>query len=85
MISLLLDEALICLRIFTVHCRIRTQATCTLVVTGQFYGNFSGNFGACADSVYQALFFPLPPKRKESLGMRLMGLVVCPQIQLSHH
>ena len=28
----------------------------------------SGNFGACADSVYQALF-PLPPK--VSLGLRL--------------
>ena len=39
-----------------------------------FYGNIqipriSGNFDACADSVYQALF----PRKKGSLGSRLNG------------
>ena len=39
-----------------------------------FYGNIqipriSGNFDACADSVYQALF----PRKKGSLGSRLGG------------
>ena len=38
-----------------------------------FYGNIqipriSGNFDACADSVYQALF----PRKKGSLGSRLV-------------
>ena len=41
-----------------------------------FYGNIqipriSGNFDACADSVYQALF----PRKKGSLGSRLMYYV----------
>ena len=39
-----------------------------------FYGNIqipriSGNFDACADSVYQALF----PRKKGSLGSRLVA------------
>ena len=41
-----------------------------------FYGNIqipriSGNFDACADSVYQALF----PRKKGSVGSRLLQLV----------
>ena len=41
-----------------------------------FYGNIqipriSGNFDACADSVYQALF----PRKKGSLGSRLCDTV----------
>ena len=41
-----------------------------------FYGNIqipriSGNFDACADSVYQALFL----RKKGSLGSRLGGVV----------
>ena len=42
-----------------------------------FYGNIqipriSGNFDACADSVYQALF----PRKKGSLGSRLLRYVL---------
>ena len=43
-----------------------------------FYGNIqipriSGNFDACADSVYQALF----PRKKGSLGSRLVSDLQC--------
>ena len=69
MVSLLLDETVFCLRIFTIHCRICAQATCTLVVTGQFYGTFSRNFGECADSEYQALFSPSPLNKKREPGI----------------
>ena len=42
-----------------------------------FYGNIqipriSGNFDACADSVYQALF----PRKKGSLGSRLQHFLI---------
>ena len=37
-----------------------------------YYTKITGNFRACADSGYQALFFPRPShKEKESLGTRL--------------
>ena len=54
MVSFLLNEALVCLltRWYT------AGPMCWLVLTGQFYGKFSGNVGACTVSVYQALLSP---------------------------
>ena len=57
MVSLLLDEALF---ICTVHCRIRTQATCTLVLTGQLTENFPEIWRMRRQRVPGPLF-PLPP------------------------
>ena len=47
-----------------------------------FYGNIqipriSGNFDACADSVYQALF----PRKKGSLGSRLLSNMILPDFR----
>ena len=70
-VSCLLRGTLVCPRIFSWHSRIRAQPTCLLVVTGQFYGKFSGNVDACAVSVYQAL---LSAYKRES-GFEASALV----------
>ena len=57
-VSFFLNGTLVCLCIFSWHGCIRAQPTCSLVMTGQFYGQFSVNVGTCAVSVYQALLSP---------------------------